>query len=664
MRIYYDGSGRIVHISRGRARSRPLVEGVRCWDVPSDMDIPRGETHVILNDSGHPIGTTRWMKQIRAVSCPGAKTPDSRPKVAALSLLPPLHSGIADYTVQWANVLKNVWNITLFAPSDLGSFDPQEYDYVVAHIGNSEYHTEILRVAASTPCILLLHDADLSCLTPLVGREMLKAAVNKAEAVVAHTELALNQIDHTNKHIVPFVVGDPVLDHSWARQSLLKRLGLDSEVRLIVIAGGIAPQKNIIECIQAISQRDDLHLLIAGYGRHPYSDQAISCAQKVKNCTVWVDSEADDFLTVLSGADVLLHLRNPTVGEVSHVVMRALKQGTPVVVWDHGWYSSLPDSVSAKVSDWSSVQCAIDSALSKGRVVYSFGDPVQAYLNIQKTIQRRIALISPGHIGDILVLDSVVQGLRKKYQNASVSIIAPDCYRGVVYRDVEFVSCDSYICSGGFVHRGFESMPVVDQSRLDWLKDFHKVYNFRSPDAISFYESIPEAGLRRRYCWYVGVEDSNIPRVQLVPIQTKLTRPVLVVHPRGGAPHKCIPDQMLERLRDLPQYTTVVVGGKESSDLPANLNRAGELTLIGTSGWIKEADIVICVDSWVMHAALALGKPTISLWYSCGDKWYEPERVLHPTEITRRNHIILHDPDFGDVVSAIERLESFLGDSK
>jgi glycosyltransferase involved in cell wall biosynthesis len=52
---------------------------------------------------------------------------------------------------------------------------------------------------------------------------------------------------------------------------------------------------------------------------------------------------------LMNGADVLVNLRYPTMGETSGSVIRALSLGKPLVVSDVGWFSELPDEVALKV---------------------------------------------------------------------------------------------------------------------------------------------------------------------------------------------------------------------------------------------------------------------------------------------------------------------------
>jgi len=57
----------------------------------------------------------------------------------------------------------------------------------------------------------------------------------------------------------------------------------------------------------------------------------------------YVDNQ--EFLRLLNSVDLLIALRDPTVGETSAVVSKALQLNIPIVVSNVGWYSELPDFV-------------------------------------------------------------------------------------------------------------------------------------------------------------------------------------------------------------------------------------------------------------------------------------------------------------------------------
>jgi hypothetical protein len=67
-----------------------------------------------------------------------------------------------------------------------------------------------------------------------------------------------------------------------------------------------------------------------------------------------------EFVDWIHTADVLINLRYPTAGETSATALRGLAAGQPLIVFDHGWYSELPDTVALKIPAMD------DTALLKG----------------------------------------------------------------------------------------------------------------------------------------------------------------------------------------------------------------------------------------------------------------------------------------------------------
>ena len=59
--------------------------------------------------------------------------------------------------------------------------------------------------------------------------------------------------------------------------------------------------------------------------------------------------ELADFVGWIHTADVVVNLRNPTMGETSAIALRAMAACKPLIVNDHGWYAELPSEAVLKV---------------------------------------------------------------------------------------------------------------------------------------------------------------------------------------------------------------------------------------------------------------------------------------------------------------------------
>jgi glycosyltransferase involved in cell wall biosynthesis len=107
----------------------------------------------------------------------------SKPPIAYVSPLPPMKSGIADYSNELLDVLHKYFDIDLFIPTDKSEssiiskhltekfeiFPASEllirknnYRTVVYHFGNSDYHTEMFDLLQAFPGVVVLHDFFLS----------------------------------------------------------------------------------------------------------------------------------------------------------------------------------------------------------------------------------------------------------------------------------------------------------------------------------------------------------------------------------------------------------------------------------------------------------------------------------------------------------------------
>ena len=121
-----------------------------------------------------------------------------------------------------------------------------------------------------------------------------------------------------------------------------------------ITAGNLTPNKCIEVTLLALSrirrraafrydlvgkQRMDKDLLT--FARHMDLEDRVRILGRVGKA---------DLYRSLRSSDVCICLRDPTVGETSGIVMRALAAGRPVVVTEGGWFRELPDEIAIKVT--------------------------------------------------------------------------------------------------------------------------------------------------------------------------------------------------------------------------------------------------------------------------------------------------------------------------
>mgnify|MGYP000473369081 CR=1 FL=1 len=112
---------------------------------------------------------------VAAVAVPHAKLNSHRPKLAYVSPLPPVESGIADYSAELVPALEEFYDITLIVEDNKVS-DPwisanmpvrdadwfkhnlNDFDRVIFHFGNSPAHAYMYELFECRPGIVVLHD--------------------------------------------------------------------------------------------------------------------------------------------------------------------------------------------------------------------------------------------------------------------------------------------------------------------------------------------------------------------------------------------------------------------------------------------------------------------------------------------------------------------------
>lgn len=137
--------------------------------------------------------------------------------------------------------------------------------------------------------------------------------------------------------------------------ALRQRLGVPPEALLLASVGQITPAKQIDLALNAFvqlrQQQQNAYYLLVG---EPNGDVDLAQHIRALGLEPWVKQvgfvpDLAQFSAWIKTADFIVNLRHPTVGETSATALRALAMGRPVLVFDHGWYAELPDSVALKV---------------------------------------------------------------------------------------------------------------------------------------------------------------------------------------------------------------------------------------------------------------------------------------------------------------------------
>ena len=136
----------------------------------------------------------------------------------------------------------------------------------------------------------------------------------------------------------------------------------ESQRSKLPAALGVTPETVIFASIGQVTASKRLDLALRSFARlltsHPQSrylivGQVAAGANldslidelglaEVVHCTGYVTG-LNAFGDWTSTADIIVNLRQPTLGETSAAVLRAMAAGRPTIVFDHGWYGELPE---------------------------------------------------------------------------------------------------------------------------------------------------------------------------------------------------------------------------------------------------------------------------------------------------------------------------------
>ncbi len=328
---------------------------------------------------------------------------------AYFSPLPPARSGIADYSRALLPHLAQTAQITLFTekPDSVkdelkASFNIQpiseypnqrwNFDLTLYQMGNSSHHEAIYETAVRYPGLVILHDHGLHHFMahrtvdshdysgyiremgyalglngiqlawdireqradhPLFAVPLNNRLVDRSLGLIVHSQVVADMLAEQAFERPIRVI--PALMEKRVGQSQRETLNLSSETVIFATLGLVTAEKKLDLALSAFKQLQqtipDSHFLIVG-DVHPEVNLAkiIGRNQLEKAVTQLGFIESlQGFVDWIEAADIIINLRHPTVGETSATALRAMAAAKPVIVFDLGWYSELPDSAVVKV---------------------------------------------------------------------------------------------------------------------------------------------------------------------------------------------------------------------------------------------------------------------------------------------------------------------------
>lgn len=323
---------------------------------------------------------------------PPPRPPSMRPRIAVCSPYPPVRSGVADYTAETVRALARYADVDVLSTQDAFSTDPsvrrfryltalpyvrEEYDRIVAVIGNSDVHARIIDLVTryGGPCIShdnrmaeqyhlrrgalgfnalaekILHrrvsisESEAWIRNPArLPTLFFEEILTRAEPFIVHSRILQRELacrHHREIAYLPFSIYRNVESAELtpdARRAARARLGIPDDRLAIVTLGIVHATKAPRECITAIRMLGDAgmpaHLYFVGSAdrtddllRHAKGE---GVADRVHLPPGWTSDER--YRDFLQGADVAIQLRTHGFGGLSGAALDCIAHGLPTVV--------------------------------------------------------------------------------------------------------------------------------------------------------------------------------------------------------------------------------------------------------------------------------------------------------------------------------------------
>lgn len=330
-------------------------------------------------------------------------------RLAYFSPLPPIKSGIADYSRELLEQLAGHAEITLFVdqpepviPELASEFvlkphgeygkDRFNFDLALYHMGNNVHHEAIYNSALRYPGVVVLHDLflhhfigsmtfvrddyityaqelsyalgssglELYCDIRLKRRRfpvfeipLINRLVDRSIGTIVHSHAGAEIVQPIRPdrptRVLPALI-TPMEGHSYREE-----LGLPDEAVIFASLGFVNVTKQVEMALRAFARLrqtvPDIYYLIVGDIQGSVDLEGTIAElgiEELVKITGFVP-DLQEFINWTTTADIVVNLRFPTLGETSAAALRAMAAAKPLIVFDHGWYAELSDEICCKV---------------------------------------------------------------------------------------------------------------------------------------------------------------------------------------------------------------------------------------------------------------------------------------------------------------------------
>lgn len=296
--------------------------------------------------------------------------------------------------------------------------------------------------------------------------------------------------------------------------------------------------------------------------------------------------------------------------------------------------------------------------------VYLLAPPVRCSMPVNIT---SMLVIRPGGIGDAVLLAPVICSLKKTYPAIHITVLAERRNAGVfsLIPGVDSVLCYDRLGELIKALRGSYDV-VIDSEQWHRLSavvaritsaavkigfdtnERRRMFTHPIPYSHDDYEALSFARLLEPLGIEAGTLDTgtlflSIPASTSAKAEALLgslhEQPFVVIFPGASIPERRWGTGRFRQVAELLSafgIRTVVVGGKEDQqqgnmiiDGGLGMNLAGSTSLAESAAVIQKSSLLLSSDSGVLHIAVGLGVPTISLFGPGRAKKWAPQGARH-----------------------------------
>jgi glycosyltransferase involved in cell wall biosynthesis len=378
-------------------------------------------------------------------------------KIAWVSPFPPQRSGISNYSkilllamkddievdIYYDNIKPEKELIDIFRAFPLKKLanNFNDYDEVIYHLGNnSEFHTNIYKYAWNYPSTVVIHDWNMH---PFMQHSFLnsKDSVYYDDAMKVYGEEGDKELELTHKRGYPNIERFPMSDaivkkskrvivhHQWVKEQFINKSNVEviplfSHIEETPVKNDIINFKNnyhiskneyiisvfgeinsnklpevIIESIKTLLDNGyPIKLIFAGKIQKDtqYLFNLLEETIYKENIIATDYLEKNKYFSCLYASDLIINLRNPSMGEASLTLTEALYAGKAVIIGDLNQYKEFPDEMLA------------------GKIIYN-GNEVSKIVDIikntleNKVKKERVQEHAKNYSNNVLSLDKVIK---------------------------------------------------------------------------------------------------------------------------------------------------------------------------------------------------------------------------------------------------------------